>query len=558
MKRDPLDLGAAVIGLVTVVLANVLYLTGMFEVLDPMTSMDPYYIQLAARPMSTIFAEEPGFGPLYALWLKPFVALLGDPLVVFTANVAALSMGVSALLYLHVLLRTRRAAAGACAALFFLVSDFNVPLPGKVANFALLTILAGLVVSQLVPAGARRLSVIAVSVLLAAYARPELYPAAVALCVAAFWIARSEVQATERRVWLWPAAVLTAIVILAIGVGTPIFSARHGNERLFIAFREHFAWNWSRWRSEGGTFLSIWRKEFGDAESTLQAFAANPHAVARHLADNFLGTIGFVAVSAFDHYPLLAPVTRPALVKAESLLSSAAVFGALIVVSARRDWRRRMVEAHGDTLLAYAAVAACSIGSATLIYPLARYLIFPGTILVMAAALAASVFLPARSLSPGDRGRGPRWRGRLAAALVCLAAVPKPFVLPSAYEVAGSPFKGRIEVARTVTDTVTFIRSLGLPQPVHVLTLTDGIGELLGPGFEEIKVWQKGDQSLETYVNDRHVDLIVTLEAGQQSFRLDDPYWTLILNTPELAGYRRLSVPHHEVPRVYVRGDLLK
>jgi hypothetical protein len=90
-----IDRSAATIGLAVVLAANARYLTGLARVLDPMIAMDPYYIALARRPLAEIAQTDPSWGPLYALWLKPFVALLGDPLRVYFADVGALSVGVS-------------------------------------------------------------------------------------------------------------------------------------------------------------------------------------------------------------------------------------------------------------------------------------------------------------------------------------------------------------------------------------------------------------------------------------------------------------------------------
>jgi hypothetical protein len=96
-----------------------------------------------------------------------------------------------------------------------------------------------------------------------------------------------------------------------------------------------------------------------------------------------------------------------------------------------------------------------------------------------------------------------------------------------------------------------------LPAPVHVLTLNDGIGEMLGAGFQEIKVWQRGPQALEAYIRDKHVDVIVTLEPGQESFLVDDPYWKVIQFTPEEAGFTPRAVPGNESVRVWVRSELV-
>jgi hypothetical protein len=541
----PFDRSAAVTGLLTVIAANFLHLSGLQRILDPMMSMDPLYIRIAERSLPSILSQDPAWGPLYAVWLKPLVALFGDPISVYTANIYALSLGVSLLIYVHVLLLTGRAAPAVGAALFFLVSDFNVPLSSKVSGFALLVLLAGLTVSQLAAVPSRRLSIVALGVLLASYARPELYPAALVLGAVALWLGHKESRASSRaRLWS-PLVVVASIMVLAFWIGMPAF----GGDRFLIAFREHFAWNWTRWHGTGRTFLAIWQQEFGEAQSILAAVLHNPMAVAHHLFDNVLGTAGFMLVSAFNHHPVLAPANQNALVRAEVLLLSAAAFGSLVWVSGRRELRRHLCQRNGHVLLSYAVVAVFCLGSAVVIFPAAHYLMIPGALLIVAASVAAAAIIP-RSVEGS-------WRWQLGGALLCLIAMPKPFVLPSDYAVPGSSFVGRISVARRVVDTVQLVRSLNLPAPVQVLTTTDGIGEMLGEGFREIKVWQKGPQPLPAFMHDNDVGVIVNLEGGRDSFTVDDPYWRLIHDHPGEAGFVLAPVPHHENVGVDVRADLI-
>ena len=49
--RTSLDRSAATTGLVIVVAANFLYLAGLPRILDPMISMEPFYISMAQRPL---------------------------------------------------------------------------------------------------------------------------------------------------------------------------------------------------------------------------------------------------------------------------------------------------------------------------------------------------------------------------------------------------------------------------------------------------------------------------------------------------------------------------
>jgi hypothetical protein len=246
---------------------------------------------------------------------------------------------------------------------------------------------------------------------------------------------------------------------------------------------------------------------------------------------------------------LLVPADQRALVRAEVYLVSACAFGSLIYVAAQRELRRQILDGTGHVLLSYAIVALFSLGSAIVIFPVAHYLVIPGVLLIVMATLAVAVLLPARFASS--------WRWRIGAALLTLIAIPKPFVLPSAYEVAGSPFVGRIAVERRVVDTIELIHSLRLPPPVHVLTTTDGIGEMLGGGFREVKVWQKGTQPLQAFMQDNDVGVIINLEGGRDSFTVDDPYWKMIHDHTGEAGFVRVAVPNHESVRVYVRADLM-
>ena len=318
--RPRIDRTAAAIGLLVVLAANARYLTGVTDVLDPMMAMDPYYIDMARRPVAEIVRVDPSWGPLYALWLKPFVALLGDPLRVYFANARALSVSVSVAIYAYLLLLSRRAAPAAAASLLFLTSAWNVPLDSKVSGFAVLVVIAGLAAAEMLPAGTRRMSVAALAALLASYARPELYPGALAFCAAALWLSYREAREGNPRSWSWSIAVSIVIVAAGAWSGTPAFGRRDGVDRQLAAFKEHFAWNWNRWHQTHASFSSIWQREFGDADSVMRAVGANPHAVAHHLGDNVLGTLRLIVGSTFDHFPVFAPATVPGAVGAENLL----------------------------------------------------------------------------------------------------------------------------------------------------------------------------------------------------------------------------------------------
>jgi hypothetical protein len=89
------------------------------------------------------------------------------------------------------------------------------------------------------------------------------------------------------------------------------------------------------------------------------------------------------------------------------------------------------------------------------------------------------------------------------------------------------------------------------------MTTTDGLGEMLGAGFREVKIWQRGERPLQEFMRENDVGVIINLEGGRESFAINDPYWGLIHVQPQEAGFVRVPVPNHETVQVYVRTDLM-
>lgn len=542
--RPNIDRSSAALGLIVVWAANARYLAGFAEVFDPPMSMDPYYVELAKHPVAWILSRDPAWGPLYALWLKPLCGLLVDPLAVIARNVQILSFAVSTLIYGWMLMLTGRIGLAAMTALFFVTSALNVPLDSKICSFALALVLVGLVVAELFESRAARTAAVALGVLAASYARPELFPAGIVLWGVSCRHAWRDRERAVSRVLLGASA---GIALVAVTVGTPIWRLGFEGDRLFDAFREHFAGNWVRWNGEGHPYLSIWEREFGAAGSVGEALLANPSAVVRHVVANVAGIAGFFAVGVFRHEPVVLPSAWPMSAAIEGGLLSAGFIVLAGVVCANRQRRRLFVERYGHLVVPFVGVAAFSLGAAAVIFPKPHYMVIPGVFWLITGALAASVVLP--PWRPSSR------RTAVTLAVLGVAAVPTPFSVVR-IEKGPTGIGTEVRVVRPVTDTVHQIRSLGLAPPVHVLTFTDGFGALLGEGFEEIKIWRKGDRSLEDYIREKHVDAIVTMERGRNSFLTNDPLWTTIETQPEKAGFTRLPTADPWMVRVYLRNGV--
>lgn len=543
-ESPPIDRRAALIGLAVILLANVRYLAGLVRILDPVLEMEPFYIDMAKHPVAEVLAQNPTWGTLYALWLRPFRLLLTDPLRVYSANVLTLSVALSVAVYAYVLLATRRAAIATGAALFFLLSDFNVPLSSKVCAFALVVVLVGLALSELAARRERRMAIAASGILLASFARPELHPSGLCLWLVAVWLARPYLR--ERGTIAWVLGGSTLILAVAATIGTPIWSPHHHDARLIDAFREHFAWNWTRWTGEPGYYLTIWQREFGSADGVVAAMRANPTAVARHVAENLTGIVRVLVDTTFAHYPVLAPPTWPALVTLETMMVAAASSACVAAVLVRRELRAVAARQFGDAGLVFLTLAVFPLGGAAVVYPNIHYLIAPAASLLLLTVFAIAILLPGFAVTASWR------RGVIAA--VCLAAVPTPFVLPSEYFAGRRAPLAKLATTPDVADAIRRIRALELPRPTHVLTFNDGLGELLGTGFEEIKIWQRGTKPLKTLLTDAHIDVIVTLDPGRYSFRVDDPYWVTIQLEPATTGFAPVPAPEGARARIWVRA----
>lgn len=548
VERAPIDRSAAILGFAVVAAAGIRYLAGLSKILDPVVSMEPFYIDLAQRSVSEILSQNPAWGPLYALWLKPFRTLLADPLRVYAANVYFLSFGLSVAVYCYTLLLTRRAAVATGAALFLLISDLNVPLSSKVFVFTLIMVLVGLALSELAARDERRMAIGAAGVLVGSYARPELYPAGLCLWILAIWLARPELRKLHLPTLGWVVGGTGLLLFVAWWIGTPLWDPEEN--RLFQAFREHFAWNWSRWNGGSEYYLAIWQREFGTADGIVRACLENPGAFAHHVLDNLKGVLESLFGSTFDHFPLFAVSTWPWLVRTEDLAVAAAAFGCIIRVAASRELRRDTWQRYRQIFLILPVLTIFPIAGATLVYPRTHYLLVPSVCIILVGTLAVSILLPPMQV------RSPFRRALIA--LLAVTAIPTPFVLPTDHLAAGIAPVGNLAVTRTVTDTVELIRSLDLPEPVHVLTFTDGIGELLGDGFHEVKIWRRGERPLKSYLEDEHVDVIVTTEQGRRSFLVDDPYWETIQLDPATTGFAPVATASDTVARIWVRAGLLE
>jgi hypothetical protein len=273
--------------------------------------------------------------------------------------------------------------------------------------------------------------------------------------------------------------------------------------------------------------------------------------VVRHVGNNLIGVLRSLFGTTYDHYPLLASSTWPALVRMEALAFSVGSLVCIAAVAARRELREKALQRYRHVLFVFLALAIFPIGGGTLIYPSVHYLIVPALCLFLIGVLAISLLLP------HVRGGSLGWRGLIV--VLTLAAIPTPFVLPTEYFDPGKAPVGSLGLTRNVTDAVELIRSLELAEPVHVLTFTDGIGELLGAGFHEVKIWRRGERPLKEYLADEHIDVIVTMEPGQRSFLVDDPYWETIQIEPAAAGFAPVTTPSGAaVARIWVRADLRK
>ena len=352
--------------------------------------------------------------PLYCLWYRALLVVQPDPARLFYLNWQMLAFLLSAGAYLLC-----RAAGGGRAA--GLLAGFLVLASGLVEVYPYPTYLAVAILAFGTALASRArswpwaLMVLALTLLLASYVRPEfavsfVLLAVVALALAARMVARQPRQAV--RLVFPVLVVLGAGGLFVRGLGNPL-----GGGRSFIAFGQHYALNvvtaeklsllpWIH-------FERLVARDFGEVSTIGEACRAHPRAMLWHLSVNarhLPGALRELVESKLD----LPPGAWSVLV---ALLGGAALFGGAGLVIGQRALDRGGLAV---VLVMLALLLIPTAASVLVIHPRAHYLM-PVVVFSIALLVAGLGRWPRLQGAWGRLDRAPALLGLF---VVLLAVLP--------------------------------------------------------------------------------------------------------------------------------------
>jgi hypothetical protein len=329
------------------------------------------------------------WGPVYCFWYKVLSVFESDPVNLFYLNFGLVSVLLAIAVYLF-LLRFRAAWPVAFWMGFMvLIASINLPTFPKVSHFAAIAGMTGLMIAYSLNHSQNRYVLITMLFLMLSYIRPEFYLAffICALAVTIGWVTRS-----IKLQWT-PILIISIIagILLHITLGMPLGIELRGYKRSFIAFGEHFSWNYSSWNDLEGyvwlTWESVVASEFGDSRRIAEAMRANPHMFFRHIFYN-LGI--YVNELCRTVTSILLPMqAQPSILR----FTGPVIAGALLLVPRlRRDFTDRLK--HHRALLVFLSLFALpSVVSCLVVFPREHYIIIQLPLIVwLLAELLSTIF----------------------------------------------------------------------------------------------------------------------------------------------------------------------
>lgn len=429
--------------------------------------------------------------PLAGAFYRALSVVEPDPERLYTLGWFTLTAALPILLYVL----ARRSGAPLWSAMFVSLgwslsgASFVWPSVSKIATVVLAL---GAIASTFARARFVRWLIAAMTLVVAASARPELAPFAFALaCGVLLWGLAT--RRGER-----PSFASGATAAFALSTLVSAMPGTFSDNRSFSAFEQHYALNVSEaQRAAGEDPIDPWndsdrvvRADFGDASSVHAAALANRGAFLWHVREN-VRRVPTAIARVLGPYKRLGGPMRAGLLASSALV---ALVAALRVARALSRRGRRFAGAPSwAPLLVCVTIAA--IASSVVIHPREHYFVAP---LFLLAAFAASA------------ARGVRFpaaqRVRSAGALVPLVAAASLLLAPT----TAYPSPRNDARSAVLKSTAATVRGLGLRGPVTVLEGKLGHATLAGLPFRAVYPSEReSGQDLWSFLDSRGVEVVI-------------------------------------------------
>ena len=474
------------------------------------------------------------WAPLYAAWYYVLSWFEADRVSLYYLNYKIMTIAPAVLIYLAMRAYKLGFTASAVVAWLFLISLANLYVWPKPAHFALIIILASLLVVRAAPSVLKSLPILAIGALLCSFVRPEYILSYVLFVVGYILLLVKQRHEQSLREQLIPALMLLAASVGLVAIfGMP--GLDNQGSRSLEAFAQHFAINWVGWT---GSSLNPWTDykqimatNFGDAHSISAAFMRQPALVLRHIVSNIGNYLLTLAQMPFVHFNLILPSTTQATSLAEGMILA---LGIALCAFVRRktlfaDLRSKAAQ-HKLLLYAFGCFALPGVVSAIIIYPEQHYLIAQLTL----AAIIGGVMLS------GNNTRPAQLPAAHMLALVALLVVATPYISTNWYFSEQGHSEDR---QLNNLHTIEYLRSLNPTRAMNMLEADGGYYIYVGDQIHRVPQYTK-DTDFVTFMRRTKLDLIVVSSelVGDSRFK-DDPTWTAFLSSYRAYGFEAVDIP---------------
>lgn len=478
----------------------------------------------------------PRGAPLYALWywFLSFIKHDNVELYYYNYKIASLLPAIMCFAFLRTSGVSRLFSV--CFAFILFTTLFSIAYGPRISHFALAVLLFGLSFTSVLSTVEAKLSLSAVTALLASYVRPEFFLTFISLWLVVGVLVGYRLIRSSIKLSLYPlVSALVASVLLILVLGVPFASMN----RSWDAFRQHYALNASKWTSSDVNpwtdSLFFIRNAFSGSNSVMEALLSNPGAFGKHIHSNISqlpSTLYNIFIVAYPISPLSYSALKIAcimfLLAGLTQIQRQTMFQPFVLALQR-------VKSSLWLSFIVALFLIPPLLSMIVIYPRQHYALF----LSILPLHIISVLFPER-LTNG--------KGMLNAFMVCLLILF--MIRPVSSQI---PIKPDPNLA-----IVNFLKSLRITQSVNLLGSGEDYGIYTGEKYHMLPYFLKKD-GFNKFIKTQSVDIIVVSKILRINtlFSLD-PEWKVFLDNPSSQGFSVFSVKGAPDHVILVKTHLLE
>lgn len=468
--------------------------------------------------------------PLYAIWY--FILSLFQPnrIILYYLNYKLTTILLPALAY-GVLRKSKVALPiSLIISQFILISRANAETWPRVSHFALILLLVDFLFLGQEKTFLWNNLVAQIGALLISYVRPEYFLAyALFTLLFTFSLVRDYKKLEKRHLYGLLVGELFSISLL-IGIGLPI------GERSMVAFGQHFSLNWVSWNRSTINPWTNWEDiishNFGTSNSISEAFVQNPSVFLKHVTYNFLN-LAKISLTLF--IPQLSASVKV-------LIVLPIIFFAAYYIYLRNSHHKKLLSnirgnfQENKILLLFIGIFLLpGLISTIIIYPRDHYLLIMGVLIVL-----GTVILLKNSDFKQEQ------MNYKVLSFLCVSLIILMFQF--------RPYQKTVD--KPNLNTIQFIQSLNINQPVNILEAEGGYYIYLNDEFHRVAEYSKNTDFNHFRAN-RNINMIILSNTLLQDSRfINDAEWQDFLENYHKFGYVQFEIPNTD-RKIIVQASLL-